>query len=226
MGIVLQKKNFLAMAIKGFEDGMDGDNESTENYANNLTVRVNLLQRISNLLGVAMHDTEDRIETIDRNMAGMSEGCQIIKEEILTNCNVTESWLFGLKSTSGGLSTASEQEEKQVNSIANKTFENRWLPHLEHIIKILLGCNSCPVKNYPVELILVSRKSGYSPNPKEEAETQKIITEADKIRVETGAMSGNEMRLRLSGRTFDYNIPLEGKAIEAEVAKPEPVVIQ
>jgi hypothetical protein len=217
LGNILHKKNFLAMAIQGFSEGFDGDNDSgsIEAFADGLTVRMELLQKISNILNVVLHDANDEINVVDRNMAGTSEAVEKMKEDVLLNCGPTipASYLFGMIK-SGGLS-ASNEEEQQVNATADRLF-GRWEEFLNKIVEVLLGCRSCPVKNYPSSLVSVTRQPGYSPPMLEAATARKVVLEGDKIMFEMGAISPDEVRLRMTGAEFDFNIPLEERVLEVK----------
>lgn len=187
LGIVLQKKNFLAMAIEGLEDGFSGDSSSIERFSGQLLQRMKLLQKSSNLLNVAMHDTTGDIKAIERNLGGMADVLEKIKEEILVNCSIPQSYLFGMKAKSGGLSAAAE-EEKEIDAHAEKLFEHRWKPLLRQLVDVMLGSRSCPVDAKGLD-IRVKRVSGSAPDQLKEAEIRKMNLEAD--RLELDQQSGN-----------------------------------
>jgi hypothetical protein len=175
--ILIEKKNFLSYGITGFNRGMSGAN--SESYAADCLKTLKLLQKTAGLLGVEIHDIDDSLTTIDRNITGINLLMAEIRNKLLAECpGIPETYLFG-RQTRGGLAS-DNREAEQVNSEANRLFNQRWLPLLRQLVMIIIK-GDCPVKMWDIRSIVISRKSGFNSDPLEAAQTNLIAMQTKQL---------------------------------------------
>jgi hypothetical protein len=196
--MLIAKKNFIKMGVKGFDAGMKAG--ESEDYARRLIKSMKLIEKAANILSVHLYDMENELGTVERNLAGVKDMIEEIKYHLLAQCPlIPEIKLFGRQSV-GGLSTATNEEE-DVDGEANKRWIHRWLPLIRHIVKLLLMSGDCPVQGYDIKNVQIFRVPGYNASPIDNANARLVVANA------IAAELANESAIEANGN---------GGTIEAE----------
>lgn len=217
--VILHKKDMMVQKFSGLFK-IAADPNASEQLAAFVEI-AKKLQISNNVTNVALVDKDlTDIDILDRNLSGVDEIIDKVKDYLLAACpNIPQAHLFGRHERTGGLS-ATNDEKEDVNAHAQMLFNERWLPLLEKLNRVLVASSSCPVKNANLDSISVLRKSGYTPDPLEMAKVKEVYTNIDKTLADAGAIDRKEMRSRHIGSEFKYELLLES-AEPPEVEEPE-----
>jgi hypothetical protein len=218
--ILIEKKNMLVYGIKDFNEGMAGS--SSDAFSARAVDQVRKLQRASNILNVALVDLDNsKLESLDRNISGVSDLIEKSRQFLLANIdNIPAEFLFGERNH-GGLSGSNDDLERNNNE-SNRRFINRWLPHLNKLVLLLLNSDGCPIKNVDPSSIEIGRESSYVENPGDTAATRLTLLQGDELLVNLGAISPKEMRSRHVGASFERELVLESSEVPQRESKVKP----
>jgi hypothetical protein len=193
--ILIQKKNFLKMGIRGYLQKMEG--VGNEKYAETVMETLRIMQRTTNLLNIQLMDLDDMsIESIERNVSGVADLLDRLRDMLLASCNnIPESRLFG-RNRVGGISASNDDDERSDGE-ATRLFGDRWVPLIRQLNGFLLQERECPYRGATPKIEII-RKSSYQPKPLDAARTrltnaQAATAEAIQAREEAALRSGKPL---------------------------------
>lgn len=182
IGVLIQKKNFLAMGVNGFLSNMM--KAGNEEYAARVVELVSNIQKTSSILNVEIFDKNDmELKVIERDLGQLDSAIDRMRDRLLANTNnIPETRLFG-RARTGGLSGAQDDDDR-VNSEANRLFGPRWLPLINQLNLLLVNEPSCPSRKALSKLTINRVDSGKPTTKLELARIRLINAQAEKIELE------------------------------------------
>lgn len=182
IGVLIQKKNFLAMGVNGFLSNMM--KAGNEEYAARVVELVSNIQKTSSILNVEIFDKNDmELKVIERDLGQLDNAIDRMRDRLLASTNnIPETRLFG-RARTGGLSGAQDDDDR-VNSEANRLFSSRWLPLINQLNLLLVNEPSCPSRKALSKLAISRIDSGKPTTKLELARIRLINAQAEKIELE------------------------------------------
>lgn len=117
----------------------------------------------------------------------------------------------------GGLNATGDMDLRNWYASIENDARTRVRPRLERALKFLMLASDGPLKGTEPEVWSVTFGSMWSPSEKEDAETRKLTAETDKINVEIGAASADDIaKSRFGGDTYSAETVIDWKAREAQ----------
>jgi hypothetical protein len=177
--ILIQKKNFLGVGIKGYLRGMSAQNSDA--YAGRVESIVRSIQSTSNLQNVGVYDTEEmNISSIERNLSGINTAVDKIKEYLLGVIDdIPESYLLGTPNT--GLSNSSNELER-IDGVANSKL-NGCLSFIYQIMSALLKSSDCPFNDADIAKLFIHREPLFDVSQTELANNRLTNARAEAIEI-------------------------------------------
>lgn len=163
-------------------------------------------------------DSEDDFRREQTPISGMSDMLEQFRYEMAGAANQPVALLFG-KSASG-MNATGDFDIRSYYDDTDSMRSTEYAPLLEQLIRIAV---IAPRDGYfggvEPEEYSVKFKPMWQPTEKEQADTEKVITDTDVARIDAQIMTPDEARGRMRGDTFQHQIVLEG---EIEPPKPSP----
>ncbi|ALF52256.1 hypothetical protein ACX27_04330 [Nostoc piscinale CENA21] len=170
-----------------FDQLWQGGRESQRKLSERLSVN-----QISMSLykGYAADKEKEKMEFINRNLSGVSNAAECLKDELVAASGVTASVLFGQFAAGLDASGKITGEQRFLNDLVEEAQQDKFTDNIDRLNALLLSEDDTPEddSNHGWNWIAL-----YTESPKEKAEITKIYAEADKINVESSLLvSGGE----------------------------------
>lgn len=175
--------------------------------------RLDLIDMARNLLNTIAIDTEDKYQVFNIPITGISNLLDNFGQYICALTGIPFTVLFG-RSPAGLNSTGNGDLENYYNDVVGKIQKRALKGPLEKLIKTLQLSKNGPTKGTELDNWTIKFNPLWSPSDKEQAETEKTRSDANKTEVDTicslldrQLMDDSEARQYLAEKT-DYPIKL------------------
>ena len=165
-------------------------------------------------------DVDEDFQRHGAQVNGLAELLEKSMLRLSADTGIPITRLFG--QSAKGLSATGEGDENDFINAVQSMQETKLRPRLEYLIELIMLSSDGPTggnipEGWAIKFNPLKQKSG-----KEDAEERKIVAETDKIYIESGVVSQNEVRVsRYAGAEYSAETSLDDDAYE-EPAEDKP----
>jgi hypothetical protein len=219
--ILVQQKNTTVIGISGLFDKITMAADGHDNAIADVVALLKTWEAGRNLLNVNIIDKDEQTaDYLDRNIAGVADLIQKLKENFLMQCpGIPETELFGQVSH-GGLSRSTD-DRQSINDAASELYKQRWLPQIKKLVNLMLLGKNCPVQGYNPSLVSVARVPSYAPSEMDQAKLRAITAATDEKLIKAAVITPEEARQRETGAGYQLSLNLEKTQAPAPIEKPK-----
>jgi hypothetical protein len=168
--------------------------------------KMNLIMQIRSMLGMMVMDSEDDIVNQPASISGFSDLADHIKDSICADLDMPRVVLFG--ESPGGLNSDGDSQRGSWQSQVEGKQQYAVLPALESFYRLVYAQKAGSFQGQIPDHFDVVFNPLHSPTSTELAEIRKETAEMDKIYIETGVYTAEQVRRgRFGIRGWQFDLP-------------------
>lgn len=179
---LLTRKDFITMQREGYQEELLESEDPDQLTTNILEGGVNAIESE----GLMLVDSRTNLNVHSRDLGSVDLICRQLRGAALGASGLSEQTLFGYRDRSGNLTSSDRNDRREMGLIADRIFKLFWLPKISYLLKILGYGDSVKIR------------AGTSNQPTQEEQIELIRrhAEADKLYLDMGVLTREEIRTR------------------------------
>lgn len=180
-----------------------------------LATRMRAFEMANSTLRVGVTDADDKFTPRGGSLAGLDSVLIQQAQYVAAACGMPVTVLFGMQPA--GLNATGDMDVRNWYATIENDQTCEYKPRVERAYKLLFLSSAGAANGKEPKAWSIEFRKLLTPSEKETAETRKLVAETDKIYVDIGAASADDVaESRWKGDTYSPEMVIDWKAREAQ----------
>lgn len=212
---LMSQLNIDVLKMSGFNIGMAGGDKASK--SNPLTARAHLINKTKSIARMVIVDAEEEVERLGASLAGVNETLQEFAVRLAAAADMPVTLLMG--TSPGGMNATGESDIRFFYDRIGARQKRFLLPVLRRLYKLVMLSKEGPTEGEEPEKWNLKFNPLRQLSELEQAELRKVVAETDKIYIDAGVLSAEEVAASAYGGSewsMERTIDFEGREEMAE----------